>query len=261
MQVPKLYSTKTKNIFRVYAVSAITVLLLHYISGFSRLGFDEVFKNWFDVVIFILSLFAIFSFFSTLFYPQNLEFFAFGNFISSVIFFLTSPENTIGILLYFVSIISLYARGYFKKYEILKIILSSIILASLFLSELRFGLKSFSIFFFNNLLFFCAFLCATFIVRSYGFDLFIKNSPVKILDLKNYPSLKKRDCVWLSRIAKGEKYESIALDENLSLGTVQNRFKKIYNELEVGDKQGFLTKYDTFTICFGEEFSSLLTHA
>lgn len=43
----------------------------------------------------------------------------------------------------------------------------------------------------------------------------------------------------------------------MSLGSVKNRLRVIFDELEVGDKQGFLNKYSDFEICYGAEFSSI----
>lgn len=76
------------------------------------------------------------------------------------------------------------------------------------------------------------------------------------LDIKEYPDLKKRDAEWLSEIILGNKYEMIAIESKMSLGSVKNRFKIIFDVLETGDKQGFLNKYSEYEICFGEEFSS-----
>ena len=77
----------------------------------------------------------------------------------------------------------------------------------------------------------------------------------KKLDKKKYPDLKKRDAEWLAAIIQKTKYEAIAIDSSLSVGTVKNRFRIIFDELCVGDKQGFLNKYSDFEILYGDEFS------
>ena len=43
----------------------------------------------------------------------------------------------------------------------------------------------------------------------------------------------------------------------MSLGSVKNRLKVIFDEIGAGDKQGFLNKYSDYEICYGEEYSSL----
>ena len=75
----------------------------------------------------------------------------------------------------------------------------------------------------------------------------------KLLDLQKIPTLTKRDANWLIAILKGEKYETLAIDSNVSIGTVKNRLKFIYKILGVDDKQDFVDRYSEFEICFGEE--------
>jgi len=79
---------------------------------------------------------------------------------------------------------------------------------------------------------------------------------IRRLDLKEYPDLKRRDAEWLYEIIRGNKYESIAIEAKMSLGSVKNRFKIIFDVLETGDRQGFLNKYSEYEICYGEDFSS-----
>lgn len=78
----------------------------------------------------------------------------------------------------------------------------------------------------------------------------------KKLDVHNFPKLKKRDAEWLAAIINGEKYEYLAIKYQISLGAVKNRLKIIFDELEVGDKRGFLTKYSDYEIYYGDDFSS-----
>ena len=51
----------------------------------------------------------------------------------------------------------------------------------------------------------------------------------------------------------GKKYEAIAIESGVTLGTVKNRIKVIFNELCVGDKQGFLNAYSDYEIHYGDE--------
>ena len=43
----------------------------------------------------------------------------------------------------------------------------------------------------------------------------------------------------------------------MSIGSVKNRIKVIFDIIGVGDKKGFLNKYSDFQICYGDDFSSI----
>ena len=83
--------------------------------------------------------------------------------------------------------------------------------------------------------------------------MFVDETSDHILDIKEYQKLNKRDAIWLCNILKKKKYEAIAIDSKITLGAVKNRFKLIFNELCVGDKQGFLNTYSDYKIYFGDE--------
>ena len=72
----------------------------------------------------------------------------------------------------------------------------------------------------------------------------------KVLNLADYPETSERDAKWLRLVQKGVKYEAIAIDYSLTLGTVQNRLNKIYHILETGDRIGFLSLYSNAKIVF-----------
>lgn len=111
-------------------------------------------------------------------------------------------------------------------------------------------------FYWKNSLFFYSFFFF-FFFKAYIFDLFETKGSNKKLDIQKYSELKKRDAEWLAQIVNGVKYDTLAIDYNMSLGSVKNRLRVIFDELKVGDKQGFLNKYSDFEICYGEEFSSV----
>ena len=71
--------------------------------------------------------------------------------------------------------------------------------------------------------------------------------------MKLYPELKQRDAEWLKAILKGEKYQYIAIEYKMSVGSVKNRFKYIFSILECGDRRGFITSYADYEIIFHDE--------
>ena len=72
----------------------------------------------------------------------------------------------------------------------------------------------------------------------------------KVLNVADYPETTKRDAQWLQLIQQGVKYEAIAIDFELTLGTVQNRLNKLYHILETGDRIGFLSIYSNAKIIY-----------
>ena len=51
-----------------------------------------------------------------------------------------------------------------------------------------------------------------------------------------------------------KKYESLAFNYQMSLGSVKNRLKVIFDEIGAGDRQEFFNKYSDYEICYGDEF-------
>lgn len=125
------------------------------------------------------------------------------------------------------------------------------------ISETRFGKEVFFNSFIDKIAYsFVMFLCL-FFFQIYIFDLFEANNSDNKLDIQKFPELKKRDAEWLVEILNGEKYEALAINYHMSLGSVKNRLKVIFDEIGVGDKQGFLNKYSDYEICYGDNFSSI----
>lgn len=128
----------------------------------------------------------------------------------------------------------------------------------LILSELRFGI----IIFINSLIdkigYLLVFLITVFFLYAFSINLFELNKSSKKLDIKEYSDLKLRDAKWLIEILNNKKYQYIATEYNITLGAVKNRMKIIFKTLGVGDKQGFLNKYENYEIYYGEKVSSII---
>ncbi len=146
-----------------------------------------------------------------------------------------------------ISIALLWSRGFFSHQKTIKIILLSIFLTGIFLSKLTFGLKMFYFQLFNGFQF--SILVSALIFFIY---LHMKNQPVKdaVLNIADFEGTTSRDAEWLKLIQQGVKYEAIAIDYELTLGTVQNRLNKLYHIMETGDRIGFLSMYSTAKIIY-----------
>jgi len=250
MSYQKLYSPKVKKIFRIMALVAIIILVASEILAVTTKGFSGIREDKYQfiscienlIIICILTVFA--------FYPEKIGILSIIAFYYSVRIELVEPENMMGLFMYFLTISSLYARGHFNRNRKTKNIAAVVVFLALLLTQIRFGSEIFFTSLVCHIGYGFVFACCVFFIRAYLFDLFEEESDKKKLNIQKYSELKKRDADWLVKIQKGEKYESIAIDEKMSVGSVKNRFKIIFDELGVGDRRGFFNKYSDYEIFY-----------
>ena len=173
-------------------------------------------------------------------------------FVPSLLYF--SITNSIGnsnpafpVIFIELAALLLWVRGYFRCHKALKI--SSLLLLYLlpFFSGLRFGKEIFFNRIYDTIQIIPLTFCIIFILFEY---LKAQGSKDKVLNLAEYPETTDRDAKWLTLVQQGVKYEAIAIDYELTLGTVQNRLNKIYHLLETGDRIGFLSIYSNAEIVY-----------
>lgn len=167
----------------------------------------------------------------------------------------SEPSEMMGVYMFFLSLTILLVRGFFKKNKWPKLILITLPIIALQLSELRFGSTIFINATINKIAHSFVMLLIIYFVFVYSKK--ESSSEIKKLNIANYPNLKKRDAEWLSAIQNCKKYDWLAIEYNMSSGSVKNRLKIIFNTLEVGDKLGFLNKYSDYEIYFDETQSKL----
>lgn len=146
-----------------------------------------------------------------------------------------------------ISILLLYIRRFYNKHTKLKIATSVILALGIHCLYLFQGWNIFKVQTYNAILFLS--LSAIFIVCFYEI-LKTKQSQNQVLNIANFPETTKRDAKWLCLVQQGVKYEAIAIDYDLNLGTVQNRLNKVYHIIETGDRIGFLSMYSNAKIIF-----------
>ncbi|MBQ4496219.1 MAG: hypothetical protein II973_01815, partial [Spirochaetaceae bacterium] len=112
---------------------------------------------------------------------------------------------------------------------------------------LRFGWKFFAAQLFDILQIILITFCIFFILYEY---MRAQTATDKVLNLADYSETTERDAKWLELVQQGVKYEAIAIDFELTLGTVQNRLNKLYHILETGDRIGFLSIYSNAKIVY-----------
>lgn len=167
---------------------------------------------------------------------------------------LYSVSNSIGnanpvfpIIFLELAAVLLWVRGFFNNRRGIKISLLILVYLVPLLFQLRFGWD----FFANQLLDILQIILVTFCIIFLIYE-YMKTQTVKdkVLNLAEYPETTERDAKWLTLVQQGVKYEAIAIDYELTLGTVQNRLNKIYHILQTGDRIGFLSFYSNAKIIY-----------
>lgn len=259
MDNKKLYSPKTQLIFRLFSLMAILVLV---VSNMYVIFSQDIFLNFKEnpkiLFSFVCNVISCVCFMIVIIFPSKIGFFSFISFSYSLIILLFEPENQMGIFMYCLCLASLMARGFLKKYKKIKSILFILIFLILILSELRFGINIFINSLIDKVGYLLVFSITVFFLYAFSINLFELNKSSKKLDIKEYSDLKLRDAKWLIEILNNKKYQYIATEYNITLGAVKNRMKIIFKTLGVGDKQGFLNKYENYEIYYGEKVSSII---
>lgn len=252
-----LYSQSTQIIIRIISLVAIAILVSSNTSRIGRYGIEHLNSNKYELFSFLFNCITIILFSILVIYPTKIGLLSIIALLYGILILIFEPKNNIGILMFGLSFISLCARGIFNNHRRVKTSIVFILFFVVILSELRFGKELFfSILLEKTAYTFVFFLCL-FFLQVYTFDIFETNESNSKLDIQKFPELKKRDAEWLVKIQNGEKYEALAINYHMSLGSVKNRLKVIFDEIGVGDKQGFLNKYSDYEICYGDDFSSI----
>ncbi len=247
------YTKKTLYWFRILSILCALLLTVSEICGlykiFTNKGYNLI-DNYtkFGHCINIISI-LFFSF--TFFFPQKFGFTAIVSFVyaTSIIFFET--KNHMGIMMYFLGTEILFARGLMKEHQRTKLIILLIFLFCLILGQLRFGINAFLNLLFTSIGFCLVFGLFIFFLRAYCLNNLMYED--KKLNLACYPKLTERDYEILKMIQQGEKYTLIAKHNCLSLGSLKNRLHIVFDILETGDKQGFLSYYSDWELCYNPE--------
>lgn len=248
--ITKLIRILTSFSFLIIFLQLIELILnKHSIEQFSYIHTHRILFTITNSLILILCSFI-------LFYPLNRYLLSITLFFHSTLILILNPSNPIGTLLYLMGVLTIDQKSknkYPSKYIFL-------ILCFLFLlfTNIRCGLKFFINIFISNFVF-------LFVILAFNFFfelriLSILKSKKKILNLFEYKSfgITKRDSEWLQLIQKNIKYETIAINYELSIGTVKNRLKIIYDILNLKDKSDFLNKYKDHIIEYQDYFTNLV---
>ncbi len=247
----KLYTkfalTSFKYISLICAVFLIFLEGRHIINGDLNDIRNSLQFNY-HLIFRLINLISAFFFILSFFFPQNIGNISVIAFLYSIMLISFEPKNYMGILMYFFGTSVLFARGLLKRNFKIKFSILGILLFSLILTHLRFGLMNFISYFLISAGGILILSLYTFFMFSYFSNALTCEE--KKMNLALYPRLTERDCRILQMIQTRTKYSVIAKKENLSEGYLKNRLHFVYEILGTGDKQGFLSYYSDWNIYY-----------
>ncbi len=231
-----------KNVFfRIVGIAGFLLLSLNLILHF--LGI-RVYDSQIDMLfVFLLDIY----FFIVIFYPYKLEYLSFICFLLSARIIISEEIDFMGIAIYHLAIIALFARGYFYKNKNMKLIILFFVYISLITLKYFLFPTPFIYSIVNHIGMNIVLILIEFFVNLTAKNYNNRNS---VLNLNEFDSLKKRDADWLIMIQQYKSYKEIAKEYYLTDGSVRNRINQIYETIGVKDKQDFLFRYGKHKILF-----------
>ena len=253
------YSKSAKNLIRFFCINGIIVELLCILRLFLRTNFtlevhDIINLKTFlesDLNIAIVNSISLLLFIFVYIAPKHISIFALISFLYSfkIILVDTLAENPIGQPLYFLGISCLLYLGYYKNHRALKIILSVVVNFILIGTNARFGAIVCINSFISSFGYALVFLVTLFFAANFLRYVHAKKT-ARIWDLSQYPELTQRDKEWLRDILDEKKYEEIATDSGITVGTLKNRMHQIFNIIGIEDRISLLATYGGYEVKF-----------
>ena len=72
----------------------------------------------------------------------------------------------------------------------------------------------------------------------------------RVWDLSQFQELTLRDKEWLKQILEEKKYEDIAKEYGITVGTLKNRMHQIFNIVGINDRISLLATYSGYEVKF-----------
>lgn len=253
------FSKSAQNLIRFFCINGIIVEALCILRLFLRTDFNLEIPQITSLLSFLesdLNL-AIVDSISLVFFiivfirPKNIIFFAIITFLYSfkIILVDTLAENPLGQSLYLLGVSCLLYIDFYKKHRKAKIISSILLNLILIGHSLRLGV----IVFINSLIVALGYglvlLVTIFFTTNFLKLIHIKKT-ARIWDLSKYSELTQRDKEWLKQILDEKKYDEIAKDSGITVGTFKNRMHQVFNVVGVEDRISLLATYGGYEIKF-----------
>ncbi len=235
------------KIWRIIAITGFILMSLALIYFTYRIFTEDDFFQVKDKVILtpgvilVMNIFSWGAFLYLCFRPLTFNlymvfalYYAFGG--------LVEGGNIMPALYSLLALLCAYKGGFFRKHAKLKITIFLILFTLCLLTQLRYGLLTA----FRSMvkISIVGMLTAASILLLHDeIKNFIIAYNQKILKISVYPDLNKRDKIYLKSVFKGAKFETIAKENDVGLGSLKNRMTEIYRIINVADKTELLIKY------------------
>ncbi len=234
----------------IRCISILCIIFLAVIETYDSVTMKKnLFSDIYTFSVLCINILAIVFFFALAIFPYKLEFLAIISFIYSLCCLVFDKNNPIGILMYVLSNVVLYVRGFFIRNTKQKILISVIIYIALLLGELHFGISVFLNSLVNKLGYSLVLSIICFLLLTNKKE---SNDIARKLNLAEYPLLVPNDIPLLQNVLQNKQYKEIAIIVRRSEGTVRNRLNKIYDILGVMDRMGFIMNFLECDIVFEE---------
>ena len=253
------YSKSAKNLIRFFCINGILVELLCILRLFLRSDFtldiQEItnLKTFLesDLITAIADFVSLAFFIILLFVPQHISIFALISFLYSfkIIIVDTLAVNPLGQLLYFIGISCLLFLGFYKTHRFLKITFSIVFNMILIGLSARYGALVCINSYIVSLGYSLAILVIVFFTTNFLRLVHVRKT-ARIWDLSKYPDLTQRDKEWLKQILDEKKYEEIANDSGVTVGTLKNRMHQVYNVVGIEDRVSLIATYGGYEVRF-----------
>ena len=255
----KDYSGSQKNLIRFFCVLGIVVEVLCILRLFIRSDFNLGIPNInnitdfskSDLFIELIDFISLIVFVVLLFIPEKFVLFSLVAFFYSfkIIAVETVVENPIGILLYTMGVSCLLFKGFYRKHSHRKTYATLLLYLGLISLSMRFGIMCFINSVVYTLGYGLAMLVSIFFVVNF-LKIIYEHKTARVLDLSQYPELTLRDKEWLRDILDEKKYEEIAADSGITVGTLKNRMHQIFNIVGIDDRISLLATYGGYEVKF-----------
>ncbi len=179
-------------------------------------------------------------------YPLQFRLYAFLCFVWGIVS-LIDGASSLGLLMYILGTSFAFRAGFFQKHIERRILLVIFLPIFAIIPQVRFGINKVILsiihLFSVGLIFSLIFLLIFPVIRKLGKKP-TRNSHVVYLPAERFSA---KDIRCLKKVQDGEKYESIAKDEDIGLSTLKKKIKTIYQSLDVYDRTSFLSTYAGYT--------------
>lgn len=253
------FSKTSKNLIRFFCLDGIVVEILCIIRLFLRTGFTLEIQEITSVITFLMSdlntaiidLICLIFFIILIFVPRHFVLFSIITFLYSFKIMLvdTIVKYPIGQLLYLMGVSCLVFLGFFRYHRLPKIISTILINYILIGHSLMYGVDVLI----NSLIYAIGYTLVFFVTLFFSVSFFrflYTTKHARIWDLSQYPELTNRDKEWLKQILEERRYEEIAADSGITVGTLKNRMHQIFNIIGIEDRISLLATYGGYEVKF-----------